>query len=103
METDSGVIVSSSLLFDLLNSTVKSQSFAIVEENFKWTSEEIARLIHIIVRPILIVAGTNGNCLSFYIMRRTSLKDVSSCFYMSLLALADTSKYAFIFKQIFQQ
>ena len=92
METDSGVIVSSSPLFDLLNSTVQSQSFAIVEEKFKWTSEEIARLIHIIVRPILIVIGTIGNCLSFYIMRKTSLKDVSSCFYMSLLALADTSK-----------
>ena len=93
METDSGVIVSSSLLFDLLNSTVKSQSFAIVEEKFKWTSEEIARLIHIIIRPILIVIGTIGNCLSFYIMRRTSLKDVSSCFYMSLLAVADTGRF----------
>ena len=91
METAGGV-VSSSQLFDSLNSTIKSQSFAIVEDKFKWTSEEIARLIHIIIRPILIVIGTIGNCLSFYIMRRTSLKDVSSCFYMSLLALADTSK-----------
>ena len=26
-------------------------------------------------------------------MRRTSLKDVSSCFYMSILALADTFRY----------
>ena len=92
METGDGVVVSSSQLFDSLNSTVKSHSFAIVEEKSKWTSEEIARLIHIIIRPILIVIGTIGNCLSFYIMRRTSLKDVSSCFYMSLLALADTSK-----------
>ena len=92
METGDGVVVSSSQLFDSLNSTVKSHSFVIVEEKSKWTSEEIARLIHIIIRPILIVIGTIGNCLSFYIMRRTSLKDVSSCFYMSLLALADTSK-----------
>ena len=92
METGGGVTVSSSQLFDLLNSTVKSHSLAIVEEKSKWTSEEISRLIHLIVRPILIVIGTIGNCLSFYIMRRTALKDVSSCFYMSLLALADLSK-----------
>ena len=100
METGGSVIVSSSQSFDLINTTAKINPFAIVEERFKWTSEEIARLIHIIVRPILIVAGTNGNCLSFYIMRRTSLKDVSSCFYMSLLALADTSKYALTHFQI---
>ena len=37
--------------------------------------------------------GTIGNCLSFYIMRSTSLKDISSCFYMSVLALADMGEY----------
>ena len=63
-----------------------------VEESFQWTSEEIARIIQIIVRPILIIIGTIGNCLTLYIMRKTSLKNVSSCFYMSILALADTSK-----------
>ena len=62
------------------------------EEPFKWTNKEIARMIQIIVRPILIIIGTIGNCLAFYIMRRTSLKDVSSCFYMCLPAVADTSK-----------
>ena len=65
---------------------------AVGEETFKWTDAEIARLIQIIVRPIFLIAGTMGNGLSFYIMRRTSLKDVSSCFYMSILAPADTSK-----------
>ena len=55
--------------------------------------EENARLIHIIVRPILIVVGTVGNILTIYIMRKTSLRNVSSCFYMSILGLADTSKY----------
>ena len=61
-------------------------------ETFQWTDVEIARLIQVIVRPILLIVGTAGNGLTFYIMKRTSLKDVSSCFYMSLLALADTSK-----------
>ena len=64
----------------------------LVEETNKWTDAEIARFIHITVRPILLVFGSTGNCLSFYIMRRTSLKNISSCFYMSILALADTSK-----------
>ena len=58
---------------------------------FKWT-HEIARLIQIIVRPILIIVGTFGNGLTVYIMRSTSLRDVSSCYYMFILALADTSK-----------
>ena len=62
------------------------------KDNSKWTDAEIARLIQIIIRPILLVVGTAGNCVTIYIMRRTSLKDVSSCFYMSILALADTSK-----------
>ena len=58
----------------------------------KWTNEEMGRFIHIIVRPFLFIFGNVGNCLTIYIMRRTSLKDVSSCFYMFLLAQADTRK-----------
>ena len=64
-----------------------------VKQSFKWTNVEIARLIHIILRPMLIIIGTTGNYLTFYIVRRTSLKSVSNCFYMSLLALADRSKF----------
>ena len=67
-----------------------STESTVVISSFKWTHEEIARLIQIIIRPILIIIGTAGNGLTLYIMRRSSLKDVSSCFYMSLLALADT-------------
>ena len=64
-------------------------------ETFKWTDEEIARMMHLIFRPILFVVGTVGNSLTIYIMRRTSLKHLSTCFYMVLLALVDTSKLAF--------
>ena len=63
-----------------------------LKDSFKWTNAEIARLIQIIVRPILLTVGTTGNCLTFYIMRRTSLRHLSTCFYMVVLALADTSK-----------
>ena len=76
-------------LFNLSNTTTES---SIGEETFKWTNAEIARLIQIIIRPILIILGTVGNCLTLYIMRRPSLKDVSSCFYMTVLAVADTGK-----------
>ena len=43
------------------------------EDKFKWTDAEIARIIDIIVRPILVIFGTVGNCLTVYIMRMTSL------------------------------
>ena len=62
------------------------------KETSQWFSEEITRLIQLITRPILIIVGSIGNGLTFYIMRRTSLKNVSSCFYMAVLALADIRK-----------
>ena len=73
--------------------TIRGQNFD--TETFKWTSAEITRLIQIIVRPVLLIVGSAGNALTFYIMRRTSLKNVSSCFYMAVLALADIRKYEF--------
>ena len=74
------------------NSSEVTDHSTVVKETFEWTIEKIARIIQIIFRPILVVFGTVGNVLTFYIMRRTLLKNVSSCFYMSLLALADTRK-----------
>ena len=71
------------------NATTQSMS---VRETFKWTDAEIARLIQIIFRPILVIVGTVGNCLTIYIMRRTLLRNLSRCFYMAVLALAVTSK-----------
>ena len=53
---------------------------------------EAARMVHVIGRPVLVVLGTIGNCLAFYVMRKGSLKKVSTCFYMAILALADTGK-----------
>ena len=62
------------------------------EASTRWTPKEIARMIHIIVRPLLIVFGTIGNALTFYIMRTSSLRKRSTCFYMAVLALTDTGK-----------
>ena len=57
--------------------------------------EQIAWYIQIIHRPIVIVLGTIGNLLTFYIMKKGSLKEVSTCFYMAILALADTGMFTF--------
>ena len=89
MEVELEVTFTAASFGELSNTTTESMS---VERTFKWTSAEIARLIQIIFRPILIIAGTIGNCLTIYIMRKTSLKHLSSCFYMVVLALADSSK-----------
>ena len=56
----------------------------------------IARMLQLIPPPLLVTVGTIGNTLSFYIMRRGSLKDVSTCFYMSALAVADTGKLDYL-------
>ena len=54
--------------------------------------EELARVLELVIRPVLIIFGTIGNGLSFYLMRQGSLKKMSTCFYLSILAIADTSK-----------
>ena len=82
---------------EFLNSSNINSEPTSVEESFKWTNAEIARLIQIIFRPILIIVGTIGNGLTIYIMRTTSLTHLSTCFYMVVLALADTSKYTLQF------
>ena len=59
--------------------------------------KELARILHLVIRTVLIVFGTIGNGLSFYIMRQGSLRKMSTCFYLSILALADTSKCGMFF------
>ena len=54
---------------------------------------EIVRMMEAISRPPIIVLGTIGNLLTFFAMRRGSLKEVSTCFYMAILGLADTGEF----------
>ena len=54
-----------------------------------YSTLEISRLVILL---IIIIFGSIGNILTFIVMRKGSLKDVSTCFYMSILAVADTGK-----------
>ena len=42
-----------------------------ISESFE--DKELARIVNLVIRPVLIVFGTIGNGLSFYIMRQGSL------------------------------
>ena len=69
-----------------LATTIKEES----DLDHKWY--EIIRYIYIVVLPIIIIFGSTGNILTIIVMQRSSLKDVSTCFYVSILALADTGE-----------
>ena len=69
------------------------------EQNFKQATDSLtnndnywttAMMIQVVGRPILIVLGTIGNCLAFVVIQRGSLREVSTCFYMAILAVNDT-------------
>ena len=54
--------------------------------DIKWWTKTIANITFPVV-------GGFGNILTFIVMQKASLKEVSTCFYMSMLALADRGKY----------
>ena len=54
--------------------------------------EKLGELVHIIFGSVLLIVGTIGNCCSLLILRTGDLKKLSTCFYMSMLAVADLGK-----------
>ena len=74
------------------NGDVPNATESEIQETLTLSKEELIRILNLVIRPVLIVFGTIGNGLSFYIMRQGSLKKMSTCFYLSILALIDTSK-----------
>ena len=67
------------------NLTVNDELFT-EDDNYY---SEIVRLMRVYGRPPIIVLETLGNLLTFIVMRRGSMRHVSTCFYMAILALAD--------------
>ena len=72
----------------ILNSTTEAATTQNDGVNY-W---QIERWISVGTQAVLIPLGSFGNILTIIVMRRGSLKDVSTCFYMSVLAVADTGK-----------
>ena len=56
------------------------------------TDYEIVRIVIITTFPVILIVGTIGNALTFVIMQKGSLKHSSTCFYMAMLAVADTGE-----------
>ena len=63
-----------------------------LKDDYKQLYIDIERWINDISFIAIPVFGGFGNILTFIVMQRGSLKEVSTCFYVSMLALADTGK-----------
>ena len=64
-----------------------------IKKNYKQIYFDIEWWMNSISFIVLPVVGGFGNILTFIVMQRGSLKEVSTCFYMSILVMADTGKY----------
>ena len=63
-----------------------------LDDDYKQLYLDIEWWMNAISYVTLPVVGGFGNILTFIVMQRGSLKEVSTCFYMSMVALADTGK-----------
>ena len=88
--------------FTVTNSENISQAFNLSTlSDYDLSEFEIDRLITIIFLPLIIIVGTIGNFITFIVMQKGSLKHSSSCFYMAVLSLSDTSMYFTLFNQTY--
>ena len=78
---------------EFLNSSNITTEPTSVEESFKWTKQEIVRLIQIIFRPIFIIVGTIGNWFDNLYYEKNFIEVFINLFLHGCFALADSSKY----------
>ena len=79
-------------VYETLNSTDQLETdTGIIQRNGN-REMETARMIILPTFSVIILFGTIGNLLTFVVMQRGSLKNSSTCFYMAMLALADTGR-----------
>ena len=79
-------------IFPAQNTTIEVTEVDAVDAYFKQLYIDIEWWMYAISFIALPIFGGFGNMLTFIVMQRGSLKEVSTCFYMSILALADTGK-----------
>ena len=91
--TSFSTMISGTTEMDLTNTTVLNLT-EVSKESDDGMSRlwEIQFMVFRVTYIIIIISGTFGNILTFIVMQKGSLKEVSTCFYMSILALVDTGK-----------
>ena len=62
----------------------------LINENSYNSKEEVYKKA---IAGSIAILGTIGNGLTFVVMRRGSLRNVSTCFYMAMLSVADTGEW----------
>ena len=80
-----------STIDEMLNGSEYLTNISEMEEYH--TNRQISKILILSTFPFILLTGTVGNSLTFIIMQRGSLKYSSTCFYMAILALADSSKF----------
>lgn len=107
----SGVLLVVSTRFDFSNDliwlrssmTSEQGSFTLSAGNLSWKSNEtsndlenlpsttLTQQIFVVLFPCMVFIGVVCNSLIFVIMRRRRMSHLSTCYYMGILAIADTS------------
>lgn len=54
----------------------------------KYESFRVKKFISVYISPIILIVGTTGNIISFFILRRNMFR-ISTYFYLAILAIAD--------------
>ena len=72
---------------------VNLNSSADTEDDWYGKEEKMVKIVILSAFPVIFVIGTIGSLLTFIVMQRGSFKHSSTCFYMAMLAVADTCRY----------
>ena len=80
--------------FSTQNTTTEAAQVGMLDlyDDYKQLYIDIEWWMNAISFIVFPAFGGFGNILTFIVMQRGSLKEISVCFYMSMLALSDTGK-----------
>ena len=66
------------------------------EGSFNEREEEVGQTIHLVVGGCILTVGTLGNVMTLVILSTKQLRKLSTCLYMSLMAVCDLGKFEFL-------
>ena len=77
----------------ILNLTDATESRGYYHSGAGSQEEYAARMIFVVLGPVFLILGSAGNILSLAVLRSGEFKELSTCFYMSVLAVMDTGRF----------